>query len=215
LLDIGLVEKIVTTPTKYNPVSIMDAVKILRIRRKKEHINLSARSKLLIKAFEQNRPQNVKGEVEQFVLIQGIEAIERKLQNLLEKTCDNVSIMVPWHRMNQWVTSNYDIINKALKRNVLFRVITNKPENLTLPKEVNGLTASPYFEVRSVATLGAWLRIYDGNEVMLTTTTKPESANYFAILSNNPCLIEIAQFYFESAWDSAVNLNPINSKNAS
>ena len=74
------------------------------------------------------------GESGDFVLINGSDAIERKLLNLFENAQDSVCVMIPWQRMHQWIDNHYDTFMKTLKRKVFIRVITDHPNNPTVSK---------------------------------------------------------------------------------
>jgi PAS domain S-box-containing protein len=207
LQELGLVEKIVAVPTKYNPVHIVDAIAILNQRRKKETVFLTKRSTELIKTLSQPKAENDNKNEGTFVLIRGTEAIERKLHGLLVQAKDSAYVMVPWQRMQQWVTLNFDAVKDALTRNVHIRLITEQPNGPNVSKEYNILRDHPNFDVKHVrAPLIVWLRIYDGNEVVLTMSKKFGSPDSYAVLTISPSVLEMAQSYFNSAWFSAVKL---------
>lgn len=100
LQEIGIVEKIVALPTKVKALPIVDAIDILMLRRTRENVDLKKRAVKLIGCFKEKPDGNLTVDENQFVLIQG-DAIERKLQKLLENSQENVSLMLSRKKMLQ------------------------------------------------------------------------------------------------------------------
>ena len=204
----GIVEKIVTLPTKYRAMSIVDAVGILMLKRNKENTELNKRANELVKSIEK-WPSKTPEQDEQFVLVNEGNALKLKFQKLIETSKDQLSIMVSYQRMVQLIAANYRIIKKALQRNVNVSIITEQGLYSTESREVKNLKKYSNFEIRySVSQPTVWLRIRDRKEIMLSTKS-PGSSDY-VVLSNNSGLIELAQNFFDSAWFSAIE--PENEK---
>ncbi len=208
LQKIGIVEKIISVPTKYKPLPITDAIEILKCRRKNENGTLDMESLELIKRLEKKTYETEAPDFDsQFIIINGAEAIEHKLQNLLATSTSSACVIVPWQRINHWIAANYEIVKIALKKKVFIRLITEQPGSLNSSKEFITLKSNPYFEVRVIAEPpNFWLRIYDGANVFLTSAAKFETPEVFAVLSKHLGIVEMAQNYFNSLWFSAITL---------
>jgi PAS domain S-box-containing protein len=204
LREAGIVEKIITIPSKYKPLSIVDAVNILMLKRTKESTELSKRANGLIKSLE-TQSLKTNSEESQFVLVHEGEALELKLRKLLETAQDSICVMDPKQRMFQWTAANYELIKKALERKVNVRIITEQPGDPNVSREINELKKLQNYEIRYfVGSPSVWFRIYDKKEILLSASAKYDSTDNFAVLSNNSSLVELAQNYFNSAWFSAI-----------
>ena len=72
LVETGLVEKIVTIPTKYKPLPIADAVGVLMLRRTKESIDLNKKANKLIEKLKEKENTKMAHNVgNQLVLVRG------------------------------------------------------------------------------------------------------------------------------------------------
>lgn len=203
LLESGLVEKIVTVPTKYKPLSITEAVGVLMLKRSKESIDLNKKANKLIEKIRETENTKSRSEDTQFFLIRG-EAIELELRKHLENAKGKISVMVSWERLLRWVGIDTVSIQSALKRNVNIRIITEEFYGSNDSRALQALERFTNFELRyAITPLEVWLRLYDDKEILLTTSTKREETNYDAVFSNNPSLVELAQSYFNAAWFSA------------
>jgi sugar-specific transcriptional regulator TrmB len=208
LVEIGVVEKIVCVPVVYSPVSVVDAVGILMARKKREQVDLCMRSSVLIRAFETGIPKVRDGLGGEFVLLKGLDAIEHKLQMMLDRVERQSCIMVAWSRIHRWFDANSEFVEKALRRDVEIQIVTSVHGNMRCPKEFATLLSSPKFEVHSVARLPVWLRIDDGKNLILISSTHTTPPQYSAILTSNPSLVELAQFYFKAFWSTSTKLKP-------
>ena len=93
LQEMGLVEKVLTVPTKFKPLPIIDAVGILMLQRTKESIELNKKANKLIANLKEITNKKTNTEDNQFVLIPS-EALEVELRKLLENSKHNISIMI-------------------------------------------------------------------------------------------------------------------------
>jgi PAS domain S-box-containing protein len=204
LQEAGIVEKIISIPTKFQSLPIKDAVDVLIARKIKENADLNARAIKLIESVKENANNTPPLKDDKLVLIPR-EAIEFELRKLVENARENICVMVSSKRMFHWVAENFGILKNALKREVTIRFITEDIPKLYEPKELEELKKSPFFEVRhNVGPLTAWFRVYDHKEVVLSTVINSEEPMHSAVWSNNRTLVELAQDYFESGWFSAI-----------
>jgi len=203
LLDAGLVEKIVTIPTKYKPLSITDTIDVLTQRRTEKSIELSKRANKLIKKFKERQNEKLQSKDSQFVLVRG-DALDLELKRHLENAKDKISIMVSKERLLHWIAVNNASILSALRRGIHMRIITEESYESNDSRILQSLERFPNFECRRAITpLDVWLRLYDEKEILLTTSPELEKTIGEAVFSNNPRLVELVQSYFNAAWFSA------------
>ena len=189
-------------PTKYKPLSIIDAVGVLMLRRTKENIDLNKKANKIIEKLKEKENTKSDSESNQLVLIRG-GALELELQKHLENAKDKVCIMVSMERLLRWIAINNFSVQSALKRNVTIRIITEEFHGPNDSRVLQALERFPNFEHRyGITPLEVWLRLYDDKEILLTTSINLGKKGD-AVFSNNPSLVELAQSYFNAAWFSA------------
>ena len=204
LQETGIVEKIVSVPTKFRSLPIKDAIDILISRKTKENANLNARANKLIESLKEKTNHTPQPEDNKLVVIPK-EAIEFELRKLLTNAQESISVMISNKRMCQWVVENYASFKKALKRNVTIQVITEELPKPNMPREVEALKKLHRFEIRhTVGPLTAWFRIYDRKEVVLSAAENSKEKLQYAVRSNNQTIVELAQDFFDAAWFSAI-----------
>ena len=133
LQELGIVEKIVSTPTKFSSIPITVAVEILISRKTKENANLNTRANRLVESLKEKTIGTHPLEDNKLVMIPK-EAIEFEQNKLMENAQESISVMVSEKRMFHWVIENYPSIKKALNRKIIFRVITEESLNQNVPK---------------------------------------------------------------------------------
>jgi PAS domain S-box-containing protein len=200
----GIVEKILVVPAKFKPLNIIDAVGVLMLRRTKESIELNKKANVLIESLKEKKNEKSNSDDNQFVLVPG-EALELKIRKLLESSKHNLSIMISRTTLLQWLDKNYEIVQNALKRKVMIKIISEESHYVTETKVIRALKKFSNFEERFiVGPVSVWLRIHDDKEILLTTSMTSGQTSCTAVFSNNPSLAEMAQNYFNAAWFSAI-----------
>ena len=200
LQELGLVEKLLNTPTKFKPLPLKDAVGILMLRRARESIQLNKKVNRLIKNFGEKKNNSPLIEESQFILVPKGETLTLKARKMIDNAQETISIVAPQKRTRPFVANNLDIIKNALKRKVAIRSITEGPTE-NMGNELRDLQKNRLFEIECVTTEPPVLFILvDNKEILLMTSAKLEYSESPAVWSNNPGLIELAQGYFELTW---------------
>ena len=109
-------------------------------------------------------------------------------------------------------------IQRALKRKVAMRIITEESYESNDSRVLQALERFPNFEHRyAITPLEVWLRLYDDKEILLTTATKLQETNSDTVFSNNASLVELAQTYFNALGSPQVypKIKPLNGIDAS
>ena len=200
LHELGLVEKLLTVPTKFKPLPLKDSVGILMLRRTRESIQLNERANRLIDNFEEKKKGAPPIEESLFILVPKGETLALKAKKMIENAQETVSMVVPRRRMRPFIANNIEIIKNALKRKVIIRTITEEhTENKSI--ELLELQKFRLFEIEHVATEPCVVfLLIDNREILLMTSAKVGYSESPAVWSNNPGLIELAQGYFELTW---------------
>jgi sugar-specific transcriptional regulator TrmB len=203
LQEKGLVEKIITAPTKFEPIPIEDCVSVLIESKKNEISETQIRTARLIQKFQEKNSHAIREEEPRLVMVSE-KAVLWRLRRGIENTQTALDVITGLNRFRSAMFNFEQDFKKALKRDVKLRFITNKPEDQnSLTKIVKILTKSPLFEVRYVSTPPfAVIAIYDGKEVTIAVSASADITEVPILMSNNPSLVALAQNYFETVWNT-------------
>ncbi len=211
LEDKGLIERVITSPTKYKPLALREALTILMERKKKEVKELNQKVESF---YEQYREKEVRHSSQdashQFILISEGEALSHKLRKMDENAQKSICVMLSQKKLLPWLLYD-ETINQALARGINVKILTEKNSGLTVPKDLVEFERNQTFEIRySKIPITVCFRIYDSKEVLLTTVTMSDAKESTAVWSNNSSFLELAQTYFDTAWLAAVDACTIN-----
>ena len=201
LEKIGLVEEIIAIPTIFKPLPLMDALKILIERRNRETADLLVKAEEIGKNFKGTTIVST-GEGHQFVLVPCKEALLRKIRRMTENAQKSISLMIPTKRFLPWLFKNLDILEKAIRRNVSIRIITERSEEEQLLMDsAQSLIKEACFEIRYATTpIATCFGINDEQEILVSTSTETGPLESPALWSNNSSLIELGKKCFEQTW---------------
>jgi sugar-specific transcriptional regulator TrmB len=213
LQKLGLVEKIITTPAMFEAIPIKHGLSILMEQKIKETSELQAKTRELVKKFVENKAApKLQEEKEQIVLIPAKEMVTHKIRDLINTAQTSIDVVTLWSRFSSAMFAYAEEYKKALRRGVKMRHITEIPEDkesLARAREI----AQDFKEYLSFrvkyfrAPIKTVVSIIDKKEVSIFTSPSPELGGSPFLLSNNPCLIELAQNYFDLIWITATEEN--------
>jgi sugar-specific transcriptional regulator TrmB len=206
----GLVEKVIATPNEFKVIPLKDGISILLQHIHAERAEADRKVMKLMERYKNNNAETNPQEKEpQFVLVPEKEvswSIKRAIENA-QISVDTITTLI---RFRSGMFDFNEMRTEALKRGVKFRFIIDKPEGQkSLPEISKALTKDPLFKIRyghhpPLAVIG----IFDKKEVIISTSTIRGLGESPVLLSNNLCLLLMAQNYFEMAWITAVEPNP-------
>lgn len=212
LQNLGLVEKLVDTPTKFRAIPIKECVFILLQNKSKEMAELQQEAGELILDFSKNRGKDELIEEEsQFVIINELQARRLKSKKAMEKVQKTIRIVTKGTIFTPLIFALSEEIFKAVNRGVKIQLVVGKPEGETaLPEPIQALKGNPLFEIRYDRSIpSSALAIYDDKEVILTISASSRPPEAPILWSNNPSLVELAQNYFKIMWNAACKENNI------
>jgi len=207
LQKIGLVEEILANPTEFDPIPLNEAVKFLLELREKASLDLEEKANLLLENFVSNRMKKFEEQkTAKFVIASGKEAIIRKSRMVVDRTKESCFIINGlWKNIGYASSLFKEQTIKALKRQVKFRVLTEKlPEEQSIHRIYKDCLENPNFEIRFLsAGLPAMLGIYDKKELLVSTCPEKLIADSPMLWTNDQALICAAQTYFDDLWRQA------------
>ncbi|MGO8805637.1 MAG: TrmB family transcriptional regulator [Candidatus Bathyarchaeia archaeon] len=164
LQELGIVEKIVASPTEVKPLPIEDAITILMLRKTKENLDLNKRATKLVEVIKKETNEKQHTENNQFALIQG-DAIDFEFQRSMFESKKNVCIIGSSRKILQGIINHHEAFLNALRRKVNIRIVTEELHGFDPPKKVKVLQKFPNFEWRYlIDTPAVWLKIYDSQK---------------------------------------------------
>jgi|WetSurMetagenome_2_1015567.scaffolds.fasta_scaffold03942_9 sugar-specific transcriptional regulator TrmB len=202
LQELGLVEKIVTFPTRFKPLPIADAVSLLMLRRNKETVEIGKRANALIGFLSERNLKIQHSEDNQLTLILGGDAITAKLHKIMKNSKEQICVIcskMDFFQCKQFIS---ETLQNNLSSKVTFLLLTENHAGPRELKEIRDLRKNPRFQVKYLQMPPAvCFAIFDKKEVILMDSPEVEYAKSSIIWSNNPRLIELAQSYFERFWN--------------
>ena len=147
LQELGIVEKIVASPTEVKPLPIEDAINILMLRKTKENLEVSKRANKLVEIVKKETKERNPTENSQFALIQG-DAIDFEMQRSMFESKKTVCIIGSSRKILQGIISHHQTFLNALKRKVTIQIVTEEPHGFNPPKKVKVLQKFSNFEWR-------------------------------------------------------------------
>jgi sugar-specific transcriptional regulator TrmB len=209
LQAMGVVEKIISFPNQFRALPMRESIDILLQRRRKENSEAYAKAMLLIQRHKTKGLSNHSLDNVQFVLIPEKEALITRLRKSIETAERSVGTICSWQRFSPGVEILSEAIEKALRKGVEIRTIIEEPaENESISRTLRAFTEHPKFKLRvcrepTTSIMG----IFDGNEMLLSTSVEGKTAESPALWTNNHSLLMVSLNYFESSWSKSIQIN--------
>jgi sugar-specific transcriptional regulator TrmB len=205
LLELGLIEKIISRPVTFKATKVEKGTAILLRQRKKETERLESKTKELQATFK-TESIKVQPEKPEFVLVHGKEAIENRT-SLIEDSKSSIDVISSWKRFSH-VLSFASVLEKAWKRGVRCRFVIEKPKKNRASKLILDFNANTSFcQIRFVPfPPSTVLSLYDKKEILITLHPKEELPVSPTLWSSNPSILAAMQDYFDILWITAMEI---------
>ncbi len=214
LQKIGLVEQIITTPTKYKAVPIKNGISNLLEHRAQEHAELQRKTAQLLNSLHEDNAKIAPSveEEPQFVITSELSLVFKRLMDGTNASKISIDSVGTWDSFEAVVLKGFQDFKKALRRGVRIRSITETPPNgKTIPRCVKILKKHPLYEVRFISPPAPiTMAILDKKEMNIGIGFgEPKTVS--SLWSNNPVILELTTNYFEEVWNDALQCKPENS----
>lgn len=201
----GLIQKSIEHPKKYEAIKIEQALPILVNRKREETRELRKKIKEFIREMKQEQNND-----EAFVtdsdllLLPATKIIIQKRREKIRNTKSSIDSIISWrgHKSNANLNLNM-LTKKAIEKGVKFRFIIENPKNANLWSEnpVLKLINKNGSEIRYTTTNpSALVTIYDKKEALIYTSNKAGLYDTPLLWTNNSSIIAIVTGYFEYLW---------------
>jgi len=210
LEQVGIVERLISSPTVYEATPIVQATRILLERKAAENIELRRKTRELVREVKKSSASPEFGDSEVvLVMIPGREAIVQKLGEALQKARRSVEVVTSRQRFSTVIIKFKDEYTNALERGVRIRVATERPAAEKAVYElVERLMKTGGFEVKCFSDApAAVVSIFDGREASVTLSAIAHTPQASALWSNDACFVALAQSYFETKWHSSTEFS--------
>ncbi|MCW4015447.1 MAG: hypothetical protein NWF06_03675 [Candidatus Bathyarchaeota archaeon] len=205
LNDLGLIEKIISWPTKFRSIPIEKGVSLLLKRKQKQITNLQLKSKLLLKRFQVTN--NTKQELEKprFILTPRRETFVEKVRALTKTAQKSIDVVSSYKRLLK-IHLFSDTLENAWSRGVKCRFVMNKPEKSRAATELlKFLTSGSCCHVRFIPHAPETVvSIYDQREILVIADPNVELLESTALWSNSSSLIAGMRDYYNILWMTAL-----------
>jgi sugar-specific transcriptional regulator TrmB len=204
LLNLGLVEKLVDTPTKYEAIPVKDVINMLVERRREETAHLMKDSNEFLRFYEENKEISPKEEETQFVIINDLQARLKKAKKLISNSEKSINIVTKWAFFLTYTLETIEEHITAMNNGAKIKIVTQEPDNIgSLPKNIQKLMKHLNFEMRHISSLpSSIVAIFDRKEVNILLATDKSPIETPLLMTNNTVLVELAQNYFETVWNN-------------
>jgi len=200
LENIGLVRKIIASPTIYEATPLKQGCELLLQSKKNEYTQIQQDTSSLIHDFYDKHIKAQDVSSNDFVLISSATLLLEKFQieNAVAKS--SIDVAGHWLAVRPLVFGYNPIFQKALKRGIKIRVVTEKPS----AEQLRDVVKNPLLEIRFLDTcVPIKAVIYDGKRANMCVGTLSTDEIIPSLWSDNPEFVKVVLAYFENAWSNA------------
>jgi sugar-specific transcriptional regulator TrmB len=211
LIQVGIVEKLISRPAKFRAIPPKKAISLLLEKKKNAFLKLEKVADSLSARLPEN-PNNQLDSIkkENTVLMIEKEAVYCKALELIEASRKRISLIIPWSETMLSLDLALNALNDACNRGVQVSWLANEPqETQQLPKGLRKLIKNPTFRFRFLSdTPTVKLGVYDDEPgvVIFHDDTFERSPTF---VSNNAAILAMAEAYFETYWKSGKNIDRV------
>lgn len=201
----GLIVKTFDQPKKYQAIPIDEILSTLLLRRSERTTQLEKEASAIIKSFRQNGIAESEVESTEFIIIPQKEALYNKIRKSVESTRESICLLGTSKKMIGGISIDFEAFKKALTRKISFRLVLPIHEQTQQSKQpLKFLLEQPTFSLRYfTGSIQSSFGIYDGQEILMSTSNTDSVGQNAALWSKNRCLVDLTQGYFDFIWEKA------------
>ena len=203
LLEKGLITKIIDKPARFHAISPVECVSTLMNKRAITTAELREKAKLLKLRLKNRAVSKAIDKPVQLEILPKRAAIYAKTEEILK----NVQVSISFLSFTRRVIALFRYIaaplEEALGRGVECRVIIPKTHT-ELWKTINTFEKYQNFTVKVIPILPkAGFSIWDKKELLIATSSVDSPTPPATIWSDNNCIVDLCQEYFEHLWEKS------------
>jgi sugar-specific transcriptional regulator TrmB len=199
LQEKGLIEKIIAKPTMYKATPIKEGLSMLLQNKKEEYIETEKQAKTMANNFYESKNQNILNK-SAFVITSEVTLLFKGHEKLADITKNSIEAIIPVKMNKKIFFQNSPFAKRTIRRGVKIRVVTQKVDEESIPRNSKSLLKSPLFEIRYLPKDSEQfgMFIFDRQEVTLAMSEKKPMPSLW---TNNPHVVKLAENYFENMWN--------------
>jgi sugar-specific transcriptional regulator TrmB len=202
LVELGLIQRNLSVPVTFSATPIQQGIRLLLQYKKLEITIIRQQTKLLIKTYSQPILYRPKEPVKDcFGCVYEADRGKKYLSAI--KVCQqSIEAVTSWRRFKQLSLHFENQLQNALKKDVVIRIVTEKPTNHYLPKWVNlALEKHPCFEVKTITTPPeSGVIMFDRAQAAIAYNPNSSLTKGPELWTTHSALITQAQTYFNTVW---------------
>jgi len=211
LVNLGLIEKAITSPIRFEAVPIEEGISLLVKRRTREINDLHKKAiKLatITKKFGQkNDETNFQNNHSNFVMIPKRAVIIKRIKQATDSAQESVSIITSMKRHPHALFVFDEEIKNAISRGVKFRVIVGEIKE-DLPEIAKKFSKHPLTSVKYISSSPtAVIMLVDKSKGFIITSPTAQLEESPALQLKNLSIVKMLQEYFEYVWSTALEEN--------
>lgn len=205
LEEAGLVEKTISKPEEFHAISIGKCVSNLIQKRIMKTEELQKKALTLTQNFQRNTENEEISKDFHFIFIHNRESVYGKAEKMVRNAQKSICFMGSRKRVTAWVSNYSPILEEVLIRKVNYRIIMTKSEaNERLGEPFETLMKYPDFALRLIPeSPNVVFCVGDRKEIFLSTSAIDTPFPHPTLWSNNKCIVDLAQDYFDLIWQQA------------
>jgi len=202
LEEIGLVSRTVSTPVRFQPVPLNEALSILMERRIKTTSALMKKVKEIHLESANKQPKSVSS-----YFIKELQPGDNWFGNspLKLNTTQTFDLLTTYDRLSSRIISDAKAFRTAAKnKTTMFRIITEEPPvDSSYLKIIDDLRIYPNFQMRFLDVKPEVILIIFNKKEAALSLSPTDSVGPPYLISTHPSFLRLALGYFESTWDKA------------
>jgi sugar-specific transcriptional regulator TrmB len=194
----GLIERVITIPSRFKATPIDEGIAILLQRRDNQSAILHKKATELVQSFKGKSAKTTAYQEEpaQFILVPGVHV--HRIRNAVDNAQTGVLCFTTLDMFRKVRFITEDVWKRGVKRDVKFQFLIGKPHDEEVTLELDtALENNGNFEIKFMRASMPCMVLIDKKEVFLRTEMNLEAP---VLWSNNPCIVEMIQKYFETLW---------------
>lgn len=213
LQELGLVEKHLTKPTTYLPLSIDEGIQMLLENKTQEIAKIGLKAKDTIKRNRKSLDESNENDNYDFAIIPMNKTLIRKLTEIQNHCCTNYDFIFNAKLLLKQVESTTlldefrKVLDDLIDRGIKIRLIACLAQGENLYKEYSSLSGTNKLELRySLESPPVTLTLADKKEALFNTVSLNPDAEP-SLWTKNQLMVLIFQNYFDQRWRNAKKTN--------
>jgi sugar-specific transcriptional regulator TrmB len=211
----GLVEKEMTTPSKFIPTPLDLGLQILMNQKMRQCWELQKKMKDFLRKNQSCSIEASRDQERALIVIQGKERLMQTIKlehDNVQRIVDIISTLQRWSQILEFCLEGYI---RALDRKANYRVIIEKPiGKIDFQENIQLLLSKPNFELRlHKGPLKINAAIFDEMEATINFFEGKPLGESSIIWTNHPGFIQMCQDHFDTVWKSSQKYKITNEKN--